>query len=89
MLANAYGRAHTDYTTRTIRRADPQRASEYFELAAGRHDADRLAELAVAVVSPVEPNAPVVGMALLAAGEEGTPRPDRDRAAAIIAMFRR
>lgn len=89
VLANAYGRAHTDYTTRTIRRADPQRASEYFELAAGRHDADRLAELAVAVVSPVEPNAPVVGMALLAAGEEGTPRPDRDRAAAIIAMFRR
>lgn len=83
VMANSLARSHTDFRTADVREANQDDAQRYLNLAAQGRSAAHLLALATTVASPVETDAPVVGMALEAAGGDG-----QDEAQAIAEDFR-
>lgn len=77
VMANSLARTHTNFRTEDTRDASPDGAQEFLDLAAQNRSGAELMALATTVASPLEPNAPVVGMAL--------ERTAADREAAVIA----
>lgn len=60
VLANALARSFSDFRTRDVRKAAPDDAAHFLELALQGRSAERVAALAVTVASPTEKQAPVV-----------------------------
>lgn len=60
VLANALARSFSDFRTRDVRKAAPDDAAHFLELALQGRSAERVAALAVTVASPTEKEAPVV-----------------------------
>jgi hypothetical protein len=87
VMANSLARSHTDFRTANTRAASPDDAQRFVELAARTRSAADLLTLATTVASPVEIDAPVVGMALDVAANRAS-EPELGEARAIADDFR-
>jgi cell wall-associated NlpC family hydrolase len=81
VMANSLARSFTDYRAERTRSAAPREAQRFLDLAIQGRSATRAVELAVAVASPTEKDAPVVANTLTRL-RRGKPKPRARSAAA-------
>jgi hypothetical protein len=87
VIANSAGRAHRDVRdARVARKADTRAAARVLDAAVKDRSAEDVAALATAVVSPIEPEAPLLDMVRkrIAAKKSGYRRDDARRATKIL-----
>jgi hypothetical protein len=92
VIANSAGRPHRDVReSKVARKADDGAAERALEVALGDRSAEEVAALAAAVVSPVEPQAPLLEMVRkrVSAKKSGYGRDDAKRATRILDLARR
>src|SRR5690606_12809628 len=80
--------AHPDTRESTTRKAAPDEAKHFLDLAMKGRSAEEMVHLAATVASPVESDAPVVDAALARAKQARKGAADMDAAKEIVAEFR-